>query len=60
MQLIHYVDDAFDLSLGSTLDPDLGNIALAIALNELLEPARLPLVILTTPAVVKKVRILYA
>jgi hypothetical protein len=39
--------------LPTDLDPLFGNAALAVALNELLEPVRLPLVLLSTPAMMR-------
>ena len=44
--------DGFDglagTQLSGRLDPDLGNVAMAIALNEMLEPIRLPIVVRAT------------
>lgn len=59
MQLLHVIDNTFDLTLAERVDPSLGNIALAFALNEMIEPLRLPCVVVSTPAVVKKARLLY-
>lgn len=59
MLLLHVIDNTFDLTLAERVDPSLGNIALAFALNEMIEPLRLPCVVVSTPAVVKKARLLY-
>eukprot|EP00729_Bicosta_minor_P016625 gene16625-17089_t len=42
MLLLHVIDNTFDLTLAERVDPSLGNIALAFALNEMIEPLRLP------------------
>ena len=39
-------------SLAERIDPELGNVAAAVAVNELLEPVRLPIVVATTKRVV--------
>jgi hypothetical protein len=56
MMLLEWVDTQFDVSLADNIDPTLGNAALAIALNELMEPIRLPIVVMTTPTVVNGFR----
>lgn len=52
ISLLHKVDGYTGLEIASKVDPQLGTIALTIAANELLEPVRLPIVVLTTKPVV--------
>ena len=47
------LDLIFDIE---SMSPELGNLALAIALNECLEIVRLPFVVATTPIVVSRWR----
>jgi len=51
MQIISSVDARFGWDLSSKVDPSMGKIGLAIVMNELLEPIRLPMVIVTVKPV---------
>jgi hypothetical protein len=53
LTIICRVDGLFGTNIAANIDPTLGNVAVAIAVNELLEPIRLPFVIATTPTVVR-------
>ena len=53
---LEWVDGTFGSNLQANIDPLLGNVAIAVALNEFIEPIRLPLVVATTPAVVRTLR----
>ena len=52
MVLLTKVDGYTGLDISTKVDPELGTIALSLAVNELLEPLRLPVVVLTTKPVV--------
>ena len=53
LPLIAKIDGLFGTSVAGSINPQLGNIALALAVNEVLEPVRLPVVVMTTKPVVK-------
>ena len=55
IQLLAQVDDYMGWSLSQHVDPRVGTIGLVLAVNELLEPLRLPLVVMTTKPVVNLV-----
>ena len=50
--LLAKLDTYTGLDISSKVDPALGTIALTVAVNELLEPLRLPIVVVTTKPVV--------
>ena len=50
--LLAKVDNFTGYDISSKVDPTLGTIGLTIAVNELLEPLRLPIVVMTTKPVV--------
>jgi hypothetical protein len=50
--LIGKIDNFTGYEISSKVDPTLGTIGLTIAINECLEPLRLPIVVLTTKPVV--------
>lgn len=52
MALVTKLDGYTGFDVASKLDPTLGTIALTLAVNEMLEPLRLPVVVLTTKPVV--------
>merc|ERR1712232_17706 len=52
MMLLMKFDAKVGTDMASKIDPTLGNIAMTVALNECLEPIRLPLVVTTTKPVV--------
>lgn len=52
IHLLSKLDGLTGLELSSKLDPTLGTMALTVAVNELLEPLRLPIVVFTTKPVV--------
>lgn len=54
MALLARMDAYTGLDLASKVDPDLGKIGLALVLNEIIEPLRLPIVILTVKPVVDR------
>merc|ERR1712159_201142 len=54
--LISAVDAKLNTELASRVDPTAGNVAIAVALNEIIEPLRLPVAIATTPKVVSWIR----
>ena len=47
MNVISYVDNFTGFNLSSKVDPQLGKIGLALVVNEMMEPIRLPLVVAT-------------
>ena len=49
---IAQVDDYMGWDLAARVDPQLGEVAAALAVNEMLEPLRLPIVVATTKRVV--------
>lgn len=51
MQIIRNVDVRFGWDLSSKVDPSLGKIGLTLVMNELIEPIRLPVVIVTVKPV---------
>eukprot|EP00521_Asterionellopsis_glacialis_P017081 CAMPEP_0195293576 /NCGR_PEP_ID=MMETSP0707-20130614/12802_1 /TAXON_ID=33640 /ORGANISM="Asterionellopsis glacialis, Strain CCMP134" /LENGTH=235 /DNA_ID=CAMNT_0040354323 /DNA_START=31 /DNA_END=738 /DNA_ORIENTATION=+ len=53
MEIISWADGFTGFDLTSKVDPTLGTIGLTIAVNELIEPLRLPFVVLTTKPIVK-------
>eukprot|EP00814_Leptocylindrus_danicus_P008158 CAMPEP_0116020974 /NCGR_PEP_ID=MMETSP0321-20121206/10111_1 /TAXON_ID=163516 /ORGANISM="Leptocylindrus danicus var. danicus, Strain B650" /LENGTH=241 /DNA_ID=CAMNT_0003491757 /DNA_START=68 /DNA_END=796 /DNA_ORIENTATION=+ len=53
LPLIAKIDGLFGTNVAGSINPQLGNIALALAVNEVLEPVRLPIVVMTTKPVVK-------
>lgn len=50
--LFAHLDDLTGLSTAQQLSPEMGNAAAAVAINEMLEPVRLPFVVVSTPTVV--------
>lgn len=52
MAILNKVDAFTGYNIASHVDPTLGAIGLAVALNEVLEPIRLPIVVMTTKPVV--------
>ncbi|GMH93604.1 hypothetical protein TL16_g12677 [Triparma laevis f. inornata] len=50
--LLEYLDDLTGYDISTRVDPSLGEVAVAVALNEMLEPVRLPFVVVTTKKVV--------
>jgi Protein of unknown function (DUF1279) len=52
MEVMHMLDVWTGLQVSAHVDPTLGSIGLAVALNEVLEPLRLPIVMYTTKPVV--------
>lgn len=54
MALIAKADSYTGLDLASKVDPQLGAIGITLVFNEMLEPVRLPIVVLTTKPVVEK------
>mmetsp|Transcript_6228 Transcript_6228/g.7891 ORF Transcript_6228/g.7891 Transcript_6228/m.7891 type:complete len:196 (+) Transcript_6228:73-660(+) len=52
IELLTKVDDFTGYDLSSKVDPTIGTIGLTIAVNELLEPLRLPIVVFTTKPIV--------
>uniref|UniRef100_A0A7S1BW81 DUF1279 domain-containing protein n=1 Tax=Corethron hystrix TaxID=216773 RepID=A0A7S1BW81_9STRA len=52
ISLLMRFDAQFGTDVASRIDPTLGNVAVAIAVNEMLEPIRLPFIVLTTKPVV--------
>jgi len=56
MDLLAKLDATTGTDLSSKIDPTLGNVAVAIAVNELIEPIRLPFVVLTVKPVVNFIR----
>jgi hypothetical protein len=52
LPLIHHVDQLTGFDLASKIDPTVGNIAVAGVVNEMMEPIRLPFVVMSTPFVV--------
>lgn len=55
MQLIGQVDDYMGWSLTEKVDPQLGKIGLVLVMNELLEPLRLPFVVVTLKPAMDKI-----
>mmetsp|Transcript_11267 Transcript_11267/g.15790 ORF Transcript_11267/g.15790 Transcript_11267/m.15790 type:complete len:231 (+) Transcript_11267:162-854(+) len=53
MEIISWADGFTGFDLTSKVDPTLGTIGLTIAVNELIEPLRLPFVVVTTKPIVK-------
>ena len=53
LPLIAKVDGLFGTNAAHSIDPRLGNVAVSIAVNEILEPLRLPFVVMTTKPIVK-------
>ena len=53
MALIAKADSYTGLDLGSKVDPQLGAIGITLVFNEMLEPVRLPIVVLTTKPIVE-------
>jgi hypothetical protein len=54
MQWIHTIDSYMNWDIASKVDPQMGKIGLTLVLNELIEPIRLPIVILTVKPVVDR------
>lgn len=54
MSIISQVDAYFHWNLQAQIDPTYGKIGLALIMNEMLEPLRLPLVIVTVKPVVDR------
>lgn len=52
MAVLQKIDMYTGYDISSHVDPTLGAIGLAVALNEVIEPIRLPFVIMTTKPVV--------
>jgi hypothetical protein len=55
MHYIQQVDQYMNWNMSSKIDPQLGTIGLTVVLNELVEPLRLPFVILTVKPVVDRI-----
>lgn len=55
--LISKVDNLTGLEISKNLDPTIGTIGLTLAVNELLEPLRLPIVVFTTKPIVDRLTI---
>jgi hypothetical protein len=55
MSWIAYVDTFTGFGLASKVDPGLGKAGLVVVVNEMIEPVRLPLVILTCKPVVDRI-----
>jgi len=53
MVLIENVDAYTGLELSSKVDPQLGAIGITLVFNEMLEPIRLPIVVMTTKPIVE-------
>lgn len=53
MVLIGNVDAYTGLELSSKVDPQLGAIGITLVFNEMLEPIRLPIVVMTTKPIVE-------
>lgn len=53
--LLTRVDDLTGYDISSKVDPQIGTIGLTIAINELLEPLRLPIVVFTTKPIVDRI-----
>ena len=53
MPLIANIDGMIGTNIAQSIDPRLGNMAVSLAVNEALEPVRLPFVVMTTKPVVK-------
>jgi hypothetical protein len=54
--LLRWIDSMLSTNVAASVDPTLGNFAVAFALNELFEVVRLPVVIATTPFLVQLLR----
>ena len=54
MQYIETIDAYMKWDLASKVDPEMGKIGLTLVLNEMIEPIRLPIVILTVKPVVDR------
>ncbi|GMH98132.1 hypothetical protein TrST_g6748 [Triparma strigata] len=50
--LLKNIDTLINIDVSGRIDPDLGEVAVAVAVNELLEPVRLPFVVVTTKKLV--------
>ena len=50
--LLKNLDSLINIDVSGRIDPDLGEVAVAVAVNELLEPVRLPFVVVTTKKLV--------
>ena len=50
--LLSRVDNYTGLDIANKVDPTLGTIGLTVAVNEMIEPLRLPIVVFTTKPVV--------
>jgi hypothetical protein len=55
LALVAQFDTLTGFDLTSRVDPDLGKIGLALVINEMIEPLRLPVVIMTVKPVVDKI-----
>lgn len=55
MQVLDRVDQTFGWSLSDKVDPQLGKLGIVLVLNEMLEPLRLPFVIVTLKPVMDKI-----
>ena len=53
LPLIAKIDGVIGTNVAHSIDPRLGNVAVSIAVNEILEPLRLPFVVMTTKPIVK-------
>ena len=53
---VRALDAQFGTDMASHINPSAGNLAVAIAVNEIIEPVRLPIAIATTPTVVRMFR----
>jgi hypothetical protein len=56
MELLTHVHERTGFDVASHIEPEWGNLGLAVAVNELLEPIRLPLVLFTVKPVMDTVR----
>jgi hypothetical protein len=54
--LLRWIDSMLSTNVAASVDPTLGNFAVAFALNELFEVVRLPVVIATTPFLLQLLR----
>jgi len=54
MLLLHKIDARMGWDLSNSVHPELGKVGVALMLNELIEPLRLPVVILTVKPVVDR------
>eukprot|EP00039_Didymoeca_costata_P023071 m.5899 g.5899 ORF g.5899 m.5899 type:complete len:207 (+) comp3431_c0_seq1:157-777(+) len=53
MVVIDWIDGVFDSDLRGKIDPSWGNLAVAIVLNEAIEPLRFPVAVAVTPPILR-------